>query len=69
MPDIMDDLRDLHRQATTENSHFYTAKVISAAMVEIVRLRSALKDVMTEIRDLERGGMSWEEATTGKASD
>lgn len=39
MTDIIDDLRDLHKQATTENSHFYTAKVISAAMVEISRLR------------------------------
>jgi hypothetical protein len=42
MTDIMDDLRDLHKQATTENSHYYTAKVLSAAMVEISRLRVAL---------------------------
>jgi hypothetical protein len=30
MADILDDLRDLHKQATTEHSHYYTQNVCFA---------------------------------------
>lgn len=49
--DIMEVLRDLHKQATTENSHFYTAKVITAAMVEIQKLRIAVNAMMEASED------------------
>jgi hypothetical protein len=39
MADILDDLRDLHKQATTEHSHYYTAKCVLRAIDEIERLR------------------------------
>ena len=41
--DILDLLEDLHKQATTDNSHFYTAKVIRLAHAEIFMLRFLLK--------------------------
>jgi len=50
MSDLLVRMRDLHKQATTEKSHFYTAKVVSAAMVEISRLRiahRALEEITT----------------------
>lgn len=37
--DIVDRLKDLHKQATTEESHYYTASVIEQAIIEIERLR------------------------------
>lgn len=39
MKDILNDLKDLHKQATEENSHYYTAKVIKRAISEIEQLR------------------------------
>jgi hypothetical protein len=39
MSDILDDLRDLHRQATEERSHHYTGSVVQKAIAEIMRLR------------------------------
>lgn len=38
-PDILARLVDLHKQATTERSHYYVAKVVVDAMHEIARLR------------------------------
>ncbi len=38
-PDILDLLEDLHRQATTERSHYYVASCVRDAISEIVRLR------------------------------
>lgn len=37
--DILDDIDDLIKQATTEQSHFYTASTLLRAKAEIVRLR------------------------------
>lgn len=38
-PDIIDQLRDLYKQATTERSHYYVAKCCEAAIQEIEQLR------------------------------
>ena len=38
--DILEALRDLHKQATEERSHYYTGKVVLAAIQEIERLRA-----------------------------
>lgn len=46
MSDILVLLKDLHKQATVERSHYYTGKVIRLAIVEIATLRSKL-DAMT----------------------
>jgi hypothetical protein len=37
--DIIDRLRDLHKQATTERSHFYVARCCRDAIAEIESLR------------------------------
>jgi hypothetical protein len=37
--DILDPLRDLHKQATVERSHYYTGRCISDAINEITALR------------------------------
>lgn len=55
--DVMDDLRDLHKQATTENSHFYTAKVITGAMVEIQMLRIAINAMAEADEDSDSAGV------------
>jgi len=39
MNDILEKLVDLHKQATVERSHHYTAQVITEAMTEIAQLR------------------------------
>lgn len=39
MADILDDLIDLHKQATVERSHFYVAKTAERAIDEIKLLR------------------------------
>jgi len=38
-PDILDELEDLLKQATTERSHYYVAKCCRSAIAEIKRLR------------------------------
>lgn len=43
-PDILDDLEDLLKQATTERSHYYVAKCCRAAIAEIRRLRSKCEE-------------------------
>lgn len=45
MTDILTDLADLHKQATTERSHYYTGKVIAAAATEIAILRNSLQTI------------------------
>lgn len=42
MEDILDKLRDLHKQATTERSHYYVAACCGEAIGEIERLRYEL---------------------------
>lgn len=43
--DILDDLEDLLKQATTERSHFYVAKCCREAIDEIKRLRRKCGEV------------------------
>lgn len=40
--DILDRLRDLHRQATVERSHYYVGRCVSDAINEITTLRKVL---------------------------
>lgn len=42
--DILDKLKDLHKQATTERSHFYVAKCCEEAIGEIAALRAGLAE-------------------------
>lgn len=46
MADILDDLADLHRQATHEPSHYYAAKTAEQAIREIERLRAAAEGLL-----------------------
>jgi hypothetical protein len=39
MTDILDDLRDLQKQATTERSHYYVAACCARAIGEVIHLR------------------------------
>lgn len=39
MTDILDKLLDLHKQATTERSHYYVASCVREAIEEIIFLR------------------------------
>ena len=39
---IIDKLKDLHKQATTENSHYYVAACCKEAIGEIEKLRSVI---------------------------
>lgn len=49
MADILEDLRDLHKQATTERSHYYVAKCCERAIAEIARLRTAIDRAENEL--------------------
>ena len=40
--DILDRLRDLHRQATVERSHYYVGRCVNDAINEIPELRKKL---------------------------
>jgi len=39
MGNIVEKMLDLHKQATTEKSHYYVAKALEEAIIEINRLR------------------------------
>lgn len=41
-PDILVRLRDLHKQAVVERSHYYTGSVVHDAIDEIERLRAQI---------------------------
>ena len=43
MSDILDDLEDLYKQATTERSHHYVAACARQAILEIKKLRDAVE--------------------------
>lgn len=43
--DILDRLRDLHKQATVERSHYYVGKCCQNAIEEIERLRSVVENL------------------------
>ncbi len=51
MSDILDDLIELHKQATTEHSHYYVAKTAERAIAEIKSLRAQFKDGVMKILD------------------
>ena len=44
MSDVIAELVDLHKQATTEHSHFYVAKCINSAISEITIMREAMQE-------------------------
>lgn len=46
--DIVDKLKDLHKQATTEKSHYYVAQCCEEATEEISRLREIIKLVVNK---------------------
>lgn len=45
MTDLLEALTDLHKQATTERSHYYTGKLVAEAITEIAILRTTLKAI------------------------
>ena len=53
MDDILAKMRDLHRQAQVERSHYYTGSVLAEAIKEIERLRAdpdvALAEALREL--------------------
>lgn len=54
MTDILDDLVDLKKQATTERSHFYVAGCCDRAITEIRVLRAAIDVAKTGLLRVER---------------
>ena len=58
--DIMDVLEDLHKQATTERSHYYVGTVLTLAMQEISRLRAEARVSSASSNGLARDGGSGE---------
>lgn len=44
--DILERLADLHKQVTTERSHYYVASCARDAIEEISQLRTALKPLL-----------------------
>jgi len=42
--DILDKLRELHKQATKERSHYYAGRVVSEAIAEIEAMRGKWGD-------------------------
>lgn len=48
--DILEALRDLHKQATTERSHYYVAKCCEDAIKEITLARAALAAMLAHSR-------------------
>jgi hypothetical protein len=53
--EIVARLRDLHKQATTERSHYYVAATSSLAATEIERLVAIRNALIAELRDV----VSW----------
>lgn len=47
--DIVAKLHDLHKQATTERSHFYTGTCITEALQEITAMRQFLRNLQGAI--------------------
>lgn len=46
MNDIIDKLIDLHKQATTEKSHYYVASCCKESIEEIIKLRTIIESFM-----------------------
>ena len=51
MPDILDDLADLHKQATVERSHYYVGSCVRRAIEEIENLRATVATLATMVKD------------------
>ncbi len=52
MPEVLDDLTDLLKQATTERSHYYVASTVRRAIAEIIKLRKAKYDLENLVEDM-----------------
>ncbi len=48
---IIEKLKDLHKQANTERSHYYVAKCCQEAIAEIVRLQFAMRAASFKLRE------------------
>ena len=57
MSDIVEMLRDLHRQATEERSHYYVGKCVRDSIAEIERLRSRLAEAEALLREAHERAM------------
>jgi hypothetical protein len=62
MSDIVDDLRDLYVQATTDRSHYYVAYTTFRALNEIELLRKAHISALAAVTDAERRVVAEREA-------
>jgi hypothetical protein len=51
MTDILDDLRDLQKQATTERSHYYVAACCARAIGEVTHLRQRVARLEQDRQD------------------
>lgn len=51
MMTLMQKLEDLHKQATTERSHYYAATVIEEAIAEIKRLNKGIDSAANALTD------------------
>ena len=55
--DIVNKMLDLHKQATTEKSHYYVASVLKEALEEILRLRQSEAELrLAVLRGIQIGG-------------
>lgn len=54
--DIIDRIKDLHHQATTERSDYYVASTLDACALEITRLRATLLRIVVGCDELQSGG-------------
>ena len=65
--DILDRLRDLHKQVTVERSHYYTGRCISDAINEITRFRKLLEVLTLLTRRSPTPSGSWQRKKTPPA--
>lgn len=57
MTDILGKLKDLHKQATEERSHYYTGACVLQAITEIADLRAKLEAANAEIEKWKKTAM------------
>jgi len=62
--DILDQLKDLHKQATKERSHYYVGSIVEKSIAEITALRARVQQIGDEydslLRHLDSGGSHFE---------
>ena len=64
MKDILDDLRDLEKQATTERSHYYVRECCRRAIAEIESLRHQWAAGVSEVlRQIKKNKIILDDAT------